>query len=84
LTGGPPMSRYASRSAAESLLGPTLGIGADASLQAVGGAASGEWTASDTTAVRRMTPYQNLIGLRHLFDQAEHGLNQALGVPEQR
>lgn len=57
---------------------------ADAALQAVGGAASGEWTAADTTATRRMVPFQNLFWLRHLFDQAESGLNQALGVPEKR
>lgn len=84
MTGGPPMSRYASRSVAESLLGPTLGTGADAALQAVGGAASGEWTASDTAAVRRMIPFQNLFTIRRLFDEAEHGLNQSLGVPEKR
>lgn len=81
LTGGPEMSRYASRGVMESLLGPTVGFGEQA-MQALGSAGTGEWTQADTTAVRRMLPFQNLIGVRHLFDAAEHGLNQSLGVPE--
>ena len=73
LTGGPPMSRYASRNAVESLLGPTVGAISDTA-QAIGAATGGEWTDGDTRAVRRMLPYQNLIGVRHLFDMAEEGL----------
>jgi hypothetical protein len=78
LTGGPPMSRYASRHVLESVLGPTVGFG-EATVQAIGAATSnalgdGEWTDADRRAVRRMAPYQNAIGFRHLFDLAEEGL----------
>jgi hypothetical protein len=79
--GGPEMSRYASRGVLESLLGPTVGFG-EGAMQAIGAAGAREWTQADTTAVRRMVPFQNLIGVRHLFDLAEHGLNQSLGVHE--
>jgi hypothetical protein len=78
LTGGPPLSRYASRNVLESVLGPTVGMG-EAAVQAVGAATSaaigdGEWTDADRKAVRRMLPYQNLWATRWLFDQAEQGL----------
>ena len=77
------MSRYTARGAVESLLGPTVGL-AESGAQAIGGAASGDWKASDTSAVRRMVPFQNLFTIRRLFDEAEHGLNQSLGIPETR
>jgi hypothetical protein len=73
LTGGPPLSRYAARGVLESVLGPTVGLG-EAAVQAVGAASSGEWTDADRKAVRRMVPYQNAQGFRHLFDMAEAGL----------
>lgn len=81
LTGGPQMSRYASRGVLESLLGPTAGL-ITQSAQIVGSGATGEWTEADTRAVRRMLPFQNLIGWKHVFDQAEEGINQTLGVPK--
>lgn len=73
VTGSPPMSRYAAQHTLESLLGPTVGFG-EAAAQAIGAATGGDWTEADTRAVRRMLPYQNLIGVRHLFDAAEAGL----------
>jgi hypothetical protein len=75
LTGGPPLSRYASRNVLESVLGPTVGFG-EAAVQAVGAATrgDGDWTDADRRAVRRMVPYQNALGFRHLFDLAEEGL----------
>jgi hypothetical protein len=79
LVGGPPMSRYASRSALEALFGPTYGQMGNAT-QAVGSAFSGEWRASDTAAVRKLMPYQNLVYLRKIFDDAENGVNDALGI----
>lgn len=81
LTGGPEMSRYASRGVVGALLGPTFGLGEDA-VTSLGSASAGEWTHANSSAVRRMLPFQNLIGVRHLFDLAEHGLNQSLGVHE--
>ena len=80
LTGGPTMSRYASRGVLESLLGPTTGIVNDLA-QITGAAATGEWTEADTRAARRMFPYQNLLGLKQAIDATEAGVNEALGIP---
>ena len=78
-----PLSRYASRSALDSLLGPTAGkIGSV--LQLSGSAATGDWTQADTKALRRMTATQNLFYIRRLWDQVEQGVNGALNVPEKR
>lgn len=63
-------SRYASRNAVDSLLGPTFGLTKDA-IDLVGAAASGEWTDADTSRARRMIPLQNLFYVRKLFDQLE-------------
>lgn len=81
LVGGPMASRYASRGVLESLLGPTAGLVNDAA-QVTGSAATGDWRESDSRAVRRMLPLQNLIGLKYAFDAAEAGLNAATGVPQ--
>lgn len=80
LIGGPPMSRYASRNVWGAFLGPTIGLVEDA-IAVTGDAAQGEWTQSDTRALRRLLPYQNLIGFRRVLNQAESGINDALGVP---
>jgi hypothetical protein len=78
-----PLSRYASRSALDSILGPTAGkIGSV--LQVSGAATSGDWTQADTKAVRRLTATQNLFYIRKLWDQVEAGVNGALDVPEKR
>ncbi|WP_085905912.1 hypothetical protein [Kiloniella majae] len=79
LTGGPQMSRYQSRNILGSLVGPTAGTIKDLS-QAVGSATSGDWTQSDSRALRRLLPYQNLMGMRQVFDEAEKGINESLGV----
>jgi len=79
LVGGPPMSRYASRSVLEAALGPTYGTMGNL-LQAVGSAAAGEWTENDTQAVRRLMPYQNLFYARKIFDDAETAINDFFGV----
>ena len=90
-TGGPTMSRYQSRNMTGALLGPSLGAVND--LMRVAGTAAQEgkaaltgqpaefpWNQADTRAVRRLVPYQNLFYLRWLFDQAEEGINDTLGV----
>jgi hypothetical protein len=79
LMGGPPMSRYASRSAAEAVFGPTYGMLMN-SVQLTGNAFAGDWQAADTHTVRRMMPYNNLFYLRSIFDDAESGVNEVLGV----
>jgi len=73
-------SRYGSRSAWEAALGPSAGLASDLS-QVLGEAGRGDWKATDTHALRRMMPYQNLFYLRQMFDAAEEGLNDAFGVP---
>lgn len=79
LLGGPPMSRYASRSALESIFGPTYGMIGNL-VQLSGNAFAGDWQAADTHTLRRLMPYQNLFYLRSIFDEAEEGINSSLGV----
>lgn len=79
--GADPSSRYASRSAAEALFGPTYGTMMNM-LNIAGSAAVGDWRAGDTSDLRRMIPYQNLFYIRSIFDEMERGLNDALGVPQ--
>ncbi len=79
LTGGPTMSRYASRSITGAVFGPSIGFSEDL-VRLVGAGAVGDWRQSDTRAARRLVPYQNLFYARRLFDIAEEGANEALGV----
>ena len=75
-----PLSRYASRSTLDMFLGPTAGK-VQALSQATGAAVSGEWSESDTKAVRKLTVFQNLFWLRNALNQVEQGINGAAGVP---
>ena len=84
LTGEQPMSRYASRNAVEALLGPSFGtattmlsITGDVSAAALG---DDSWKASDTHAMRKLLPYQNLLLLRQMLDSAEEGINSSIGA----
>lgn len=79
IMGGPPLSRYASRSALEAVFGPTYGMAGNL-VQVGGNALAGDWQAADTHTVRRMMPYNNLFYVRSIFDDAENGINEALGV----
>jgi hypothetical protein len=75
-----PLSRYASRSAMDQLLGPTAGkIGG---ILSVAGAAShpSEWSESDSKALRRLIAGQNVWYLRGLFNQVEAAGNNAFGI----
>jgi hypothetical protein len=75
-----PLSRYASRSAMDQILGPTAGkIGG---ILSVGSAASkpSEWNEADSKALRRLVAGQNTFYLRRLFDQVEASGNGAFGV----
>jgi hypothetical protein len=78
---GKQISRYQSRNALGALAGPSFDLMGDA-IQVTGAASSGEWTASDTHAVRKMAPMQNLFYLRKLFDKMEDGYDEAMGVPD--
>lgn len=77
---GEQASRYASRNALGALLGPTFDQVGDA-IQISGSAFSGEWTAADTHALRKLVPIQNVFWLRQAFDAVENSVNQAFGVP---
>lgn len=79
LIGGPPMSRYASRNIAGALFGPSYGLVEDF-IRTTGAASAGDWKPSDTHALRRLLPFQNLIGLRQVMDQTEGSVNNALGI----
>jgi hypothetical protein len=83
LVGDPVASRYVSRNVTGAVLGPTLGLAQDI-LQVTGSVAAGDYTAQDTRAFRRVIPLQNTFYLRGLFDLAEEGVNDALGVPNTR
>ena len=74
-----PLSRYASRSVLDQLLGPTAGK-IEALAKVTGAAASRDWSESDTHALRRLGAFQNLFYVRGLLDQVERGVNGALGV----
>lgn len=84
LTGGPPMSRYASRNMIGAILGPTAGTisGLASVSQNVSAATLGDepLKASDIHAARRLLPYNNLLGFRQLVDQAEEGVASVLGA----
>lgn len=80
---GGPSSRYASRGVWSAILGPTAGL-VENSLGAVRDAAAGDWTAQDTSAIRQMIPLQNLFYWRWLFNDAERGVNNAMGVPQKQ
>jgi hypothetical protein len=78
---GKPISRYASRNVTASLLGPAFGMAED-SFDALNAAlGTREWKERDTHNTRQLLPYGNLFYLRSIFDNAEKGINEALGVP---
>lgn len=74
-----PLSRFASRSTLDMLLGPTAGKIGQLS-KVTGATASGDWKESDTTALRRLIFLQNLFYTRGLFNQAEEGFNHRFGI----
>ena len=81
LTGGPTLSRYASRNVLGAIFGPSVGAIRD--LQKVTAAgATGDIRQSDIRALRRLMPYQNLFYMRRLLDQAEAGVAAQLGVTQ--
>jgi hypothetical protein len=79
LAGQPPLTRYASVNTLGTVLGPSVGTAQDIT-QIAGSGLTGEWTESDSRALRRMIPYQNLMIVRQLFDEIEEGANESLGV----
>lgn len=76
-----PLSRMQSRGVLGTFAGPTANK-IERLAQIGGAAATGEWSASDTTAVRRLLPFQNLFMIRKLLDEVEKGVNHQIGIPE--
>ena len=74
------LSRYAGRSVMDQILGPTAGK-IEKLQQIAGAAASRDWKESDTHAVHQVTAYGNLFWLRNIFNEVEHGANNAFGIP---
>ena len=70
-----PAARFASRSAVEAALGPTFGSLLDTTMR-VGNAGLGEddWSDSDTRALRRLLPGQNLTFVRQGLDKIEESV----------
>ena len=69
-----PASRYASRSALDSAVGPTFGL-LGTVLDVAGGVAGDRpWEQSDTRALRRLLPGQNLSIIRQGLDEAEKAI----------
>lgn len=72
--GNAPVSRYQSRNIAGAIFGPTIGTAADAG-SFVGVANSTltgrEVTNADIKSIRNIIPFQNLIGVKHLFDAVQ-------------
>lgn len=74
---GEQVSRYASRNATASLLGPTLGTVQDI-LDVTGSAVSGDFQKSDVRKLRQLIPAQNLFYLRSLFNTVEGAVSEGL------
>lgn len=74
LAGGDTSSRYTNRNISGTLAGPTAGK-IDDIARVIGSAAKGEFSESDTRALRRLIPYQNVFYIRSLFDKMEEGVS---------
>jgi hypothetical protein len=75
-------SRFGSRNELGALLGPSFGRVQD-TIDVVGDVASEDgFKSKDTRKIRKQLPYQNLIGLRLLLNEAEEIFNETVGVPK--
>jgi hypothetical protein len=79
LMGQQPASKFASRSKADAILGPSLGFVGD--MTRIGGAVlNREATHGDVQALRNQIPGQNLIWFRGVMNQIQGGVEAALGI----
>jgi hypothetical protein len=81
---GEMMTRYASRNIWGAALGPSAELVETLMARLPGAYLADQWTASDTRALRKIIPLQNIFYLRKLLDQVEAGANSALGIPQRR
>jgi len=72
-------SRYTTRSTTEAALGPTWGSLLDNIVRVMNSATDeNPWTEGDTSAVRRLLPYQNLFVIRTGLNYVEEAFNEAI------
>ena len=79
--GESPASRYASRGAFASLLGPSVGRGEDA-VSFLQGAFDGEMKDRDLHALRKLLPFNNIFYVRKLLDEFEIAATEELDLEE--
>ena len=78
-----PLTRFASRSALDQLLGPTAGKVSSIFKATSAISKPSEWSEGDSKAVRRLVAGQNVFYLRRMFDQVEASGNATFGIPMQ-
>lgn len=72
------ISRYHSRNLLGALAGPAAGLVGDVQQGSSALLSGEELTQGDVSALRRILPYQNLIGVRMIFDAAEENMAAAV------
>ncbi|MBK8189054.1 MAG: hypothetical protein IPK79_01210 [Vampirovibrionales bacterium] len=77
-------SRFASRNEMGAVLGPTFEPAQDLLFEIPRSVAGDGFSSGDTHRLRKLVPLQNLFYLRKAFDEAEHGINASLGIPDNR
>lgn len=79
-TGGKQLSRFASRNVLGQIAGPSSGLLQDVTQTISSLASEGVLKKSDTAAMKRLLPYQNLIYIRFLLEKAKDGIDNSLGI----
>lgn len=81
ILGSQPMSRYSQRGRVESVLGPSAALLSDV-MAISSDLASGDPRKSTTHRIRKMIPFQTLMGLRQTLDLLEDEVNNSLGITQ--
>lgn len=79
--GDSPASRYASRNAAASMMGPSLGR-AQSAFDVISNTLDGSLQDKDIHAIRKLLPYNNIFYMRQLLDDFEMMAVDATGAEE--
>lgn len=81
ILGSQPMSRYAQRGRIESVLGPSAALLSDI-MTISSDLAGGDPRKSTVHRVRKMIPFQTLMGVRQTLDILEDEVNNSLGITQ--
>ncbi len=81
ILGSQPMSRYSQRGRVESVLGPSAALLSDV-MTVSSDLASGDPRKSTTHRIRKMIPFQTLMGVRQTLDLLEEEVNNSLGITQ--